>query len=215
MTPRTIGKRAASYEICLLFTYSICCWEVYRFFKGRWNSGYGITTGRTSCCDRSFWGELSRDVLHGGNLPEPAHGILLIFLLSRWRPCFTFGDALEELWGNFSENGVFWGDFYVGVGQIFHVRNSPWEKYHQEKFSLGILSVGETFHWGEGDFWEILFVLGNTFAHDFKKDQKHSKNKLFFKGKCANERFSGEIISKKFLGGNWQWGRNCRGRGYF
>ena len=76
---------------CLLFTYSICYWEVFIHFSGGGFSAGGIFLG-----DNFLWGgkfpggEFSEEILHWGNLSELIYGILLM-------SCFLFSVSVLRL----------------------------------------------------------------------------------------------------------------------
>jgi len=71
MTPHSLWERALSYEICPLFTYSICDWNIYGHFLG----------GGIFCREDFPWKEFatgekfprvgfSGEILDKGNLSE-------------------------------------------------------------------------------------------------------------------------------------------------
>ena len=152
--PRTSGGRAASYEICPLFIFSLFLQGCVPTF-----SGDGFSTGRISHWDGSFrvWNFHEKFYMvktHQNSNPKS----VLFVLLSRWWPHFTCRDNLGELSGeNFQRNWNPLGDFYIG--RRSNGTNSPWGKCHQEKFSMDKFSAGEIFR-GEGVFPRNIFQTG-------------------------------------------------------
>jgi hypothetical protein len=85
MPLRTTRGRASSYEICPLFTYSICYREVYRLFPKEEGDLLGrIIYGEKFPLGWKFLGvNFSGEILHGENLPELVYRMFVICLFSR------------------------------------------------------------------------------------------------------------------------------------
>ena len=102
------GPGSVNLQICPLFTYSICYWEVNKRFWGDFLLK-GFSKGRNFCEEETFGegGFFPGEILHLGNLPEFIYRISFI--------CLTFS-LLNQFYMRRCKGELFGGHFHwVGI----------------------------------------------------------------------------------------------------